>query len=260
MAQVRGVREVGVRHQRLLDALRLTGFQTVSSLASQLDVSDMTVRRDLRKLQETGAVRVVHGGASLPPGPATASGYEVRAVEHAPAKRAIAEVAAGLVADEDTIGIDGGTTTFEVSAALPAGFLGSVVTGSVPVILQLAQRDRIHLVAVGGDLYRASQAFVGPAAVAAIEGLRFRTLFLGAGAADKQGLYVAADIERPSKLALMAAADRVVVLLDSSKFESFAPVRLCSWDEIDVVVCDRDPGPEVTRALEAADVELLLTP
>lgn len=258
MAKTPGVPDASSRHQRLLDVLRLTGFQTVSALAAELDVSDMTVRRDLRKLQESGAVRVVHGGAGLPPGSAATGGYEVRAVEHASAKRAIAVAAANLVRPEDTIGVDGGTTTFEMAAALPPTFRGSVVTASVPVIQQLAQRDRIHLVAVGGDLYRASQAFVGPAAVAAIEGLRFRTLFLGASAADRWGLYVAADIERPSKLALMAAADHVVVLLDASKFASFAPVRLCSWSDVDTVVCDREPEAEILRSLDAAEVEVLV--
>lgn len=256
MAQVREVHDVPVRHRRLLEVLRLTGFQSVSALARQLQVSDMTVRRDLRKLQESGAVRVVHGGASLPPG-STTNGYDVRAIEHAAAKHAVAGVAAALVSPDDTIGIDGGTTTFEVAAALPPTFAGSVVTASVPVIQLLSQRDRIHLVAVGGDLYRASQAFVGPAAVSAIGGLRFRTLFLGASAADDRGLYVAADIERPSKLALMAAADRVVVLLDASKFTSFAPVRLCPWSDVDTLVCDIEPRAEITRALAVADVELL---
>lgn len=260
MAQLRERRDVSVRHEQLLDALRLTGFQTVPALARQLAVSDMTVRRDLRKLQESGLVRIVHGGASLPPGSASGGGYEVRAIEHASAKRAIAAVAVGLVASEDTIGIDGGTTTFGVAAALPTTFAGSVVTASVPVIQQLAQRAHVHLVAVGGDLYRPSQAFVGPAAVTAIEGLRIRTLFLGAGAADERGLYVAADIERPGKLALMAAADRVVVLLDASKFASFAPVRLCAWGDVDIAVCDRAPERKIVQTLDGTGVDLLLAP
>jgi DeoR/GlpR family transcriptional regulator of sugar metabolism len=245
-----------LRHTRILNALRQTGFQSVSALAAELDVSDMTIRRDLRKLEEAGELRVVHGGASLRPS-TVAEGYEARAVEHAQAKQAIGRVAAGLIATDETIGIDAGTTTHELAAALDDNFAGSVVTCSVPVIHAMAQRERVHLIGTGGDLYRASQAFVGPAAVESIERLRFKTVFIGAGGADERGLYVAADIERPTKRALMRGADRVVVLLDSSKFESFAPVRLCTWEEIDLLITDQEPPGSIRQTLCDAEADVI---
>lgn len=246
------------RHDRILAALRETGFQSVADLAAGMQVSDMTIRRDLRKLESAGELRVVHGGASVLPQP-SAPAYEVRAVEHARAKRSIGRAAAALVDADDTIGVDAGTSAHELAEALPVDFSGSVVTCSVPVIVTVLGREAAHLIGTGGDLYRPSKAFVGPAAVESIERLRCKTAFIGAGAADARGLYVAADIERPTKRALMDGADRVVALLDSSKFHSSAPVRLCTWDEIDVLVTEQAPPPAVEAALRDAGVEVRLS-
>ena len=256
MTSEAGLQHLTLRQQLLLDGLRVAGFQTVSDLSSQLGVSDMTVRRDLRKLDESGLVRIFHGGASLSTTSIPQGDYQTRAVEHAAAKRAIARAAVGMVLPDDTIGVDGGTTAFGVAELLPPAFAGSVVTASAPVIHHLSHMEHARVVGVGGDLYRPSQTFVGPAAVSAIEGLRMRILFLGVGAADERGLYVAADVERPTKLALMAAADRVVVLADATKFTSFAPIRLCSWSDIDAIVCDAAPPAVVAAAANEAGVSL----
>lgn len=245
------------RHGRILEALRQTGFQSVSSLAAELEVSDMTIRRDLRKLEQAGELRIVHGGASLRP-QTVAEGYEARAVEHAQAKQAIGRRGAQLVASTDTIGVDAGTTAHELAAALDNTFVGSVVSYSVPVIAEISRREGVHLIGTGGDLYRPSQAFVGPAAVESIDRLRLRIAFVGAGGADDRGLYVAADIERPTKRALMRGADQVVVLLDSSKFDSSAPVRLCTWDEVDILITDTEPSLIMNRMLRDAAVEVIL--
>lgn len=243
------------RHGRILEVLRETGFQSVTELATDLAVSDMTIRRDLRKLESAGELRVVHGGASLMPAEFGA-GYAVRAVDHARGKQAIGRAAARVVGTADAIAIDAGTTAHELATALDATFAGSIVTCSVPVIQSVLPRDQVHLIGTGGDLYRASQAFVGPAAVESIDRLRCKTAFIGAAGADELGIYVAADIERPTKRALMRSSDHIVTLLDNSKFGSSAPVRLCSWSEIDLLITDESPSPQIAQSLATANVEV----
>jgi DeoR/GlpR family transcriptional regulator of sugar metabolism len=82
-----------------------------------------------------------------------------------------------------------------------------------------------------------------------------QTLVLGAAAVDDRGVYVSTDNERPTKLALMSIADRVVLVVDSSKFRVSAPVRLCDWDRISSVVTDAPPPSEVLDRLpQLADI------
>lgn len=255
-SQLRG--NAAERRGRILAALRASGFLAVTELAAELGVSDMTVRRDLRRLESDGQARVVHGGASLPRAARRAPGFGSRADSNAVGKRLVARAALGLLGDADTIAIDAGTTTHQLAAALPEGFAGCVVTHSVPVIQLGLARPDTRLVALGGDLYHASQAFVGPMTVDAAARLRLRTFFLGAGAVDARGVYVMTDIERPTKQALMDIADDVVLLVDAAKFRTSAPVLLCGLDRLSAVVTDQAPDDHVSKSLLAAGVRLIV--
>ena len=140
------------RRRVIMERLRETGFVSVTSLTRDLGVSDMTVRRDLRKLEKQGSVRVVHGGVSALHGPMHNPAFVSRSRMDEAANKAIAETALGLVADKDTIAIDAGTTTYALAQALPHGFDGTVVTHSVPVIQLLLSRGRGKVVGLGGEL------------------------------------------------------------------------------------------------------------
>jgi DeoR/GlpR family transcriptional regulator of sugar metabolism len=148
-----------------------------------------------------------------------------------------------------TIAVDAGTTAYAVVQGLPDSFRGTVVTHSIPVMQLMLARGLGRVVGLGGELLPESQAFIGPRTVDAVAGLRVQTLLLGAAAVDEQGTYVSTDNERPTKLALMSIADRVVLLVDSSKFLASAPVHLCGWDEISAVVTDAPPPTDVVDRL-----------
>ena len=242
----------------ILERLRDAGFLSIADLSRDLRVSDMTVRRDLRRLSDEGKVRVVRGGVSLPPGEHRAAGFSRRAGTQAEAKRRIGRAAAGLVRDADSIAVDAGTTAFEVADALPDGFAGSVITHSVPVLQHLLERGGTRVVGLGGDLNPDSRAFVGPMTVDGAANVRVRLFFLGAAAVDGRGVYVSTDLERPTKRALMQVADKVVLLVDGSKFHASAAVLLCPLTDVDVLVTDVAPAPELDEPLAAAGVEVLL--
>ena len=133
--------------------------------------------------------------------------------------------------------------------ALPDSFRGTVVTHSIPVMQLMLTRGLGRVVGLGGELLPESQAFVGPRTVEAVAGLRVQTLFLGAAAADERGIYVSTDNERPTKLALMSIADRVVLLIDSSKFLASAAVHLCGWADVSAVVTDAPPPDDILQRL-----------
>ena len=246
------------RRRVIMERLRESGFVSVTSLTQDLGVSDMTVRRDLRKLEQQGSVRVVHGGVSALHGPMHDPAFVSRSRRGAAAKKAIAETALGLVADTDTIAIDAGTTTYALAQALPHSFGGTVVTHSVPVIQLLLNRGRGTVVGLGGELLHESQAFTGQMTVDAAHGLRVSTLFLGAAAVDERGVYVATDRERPTKLALIDVADQVVLLADHTKFAMTAPVLLCPHDRITTLVTDTDPDRATADHLRSTGTRIVV--
>ena len=237
---------------RLLDK----GFSTVATLADDLGVSEQTVRRDLRRLQDAGHVEVVHGGASAmrQPTPPTAH-FATRFARNADAKRRIAALAATLIDPDDTIALDSGTTPFALAEALPTGYRGTVVTASIPVIQHLLHRD-VDVIGLGGNAVANREAFAGPMTLQAASRVRVRTMFLGAEGADDRGLYIIADGNPDVQLQLMDNADRSVLLIDHTKFERPAPVLLAGFHRIHAVVTDCPPPADVTAAIHAAGTRL----
>ena len=219
----------------------------------------MTIRRDLRRLNEAGRIRLVHGGVYATGRQQEVSAFDQRRQHHQAAKSAIGRAAAGLVAPQDSIAIDAGSTTLEVLEHLPENFGGTIVSHSLPVLFAAQLRQRFRAVGLGGDLLRESCAFVGPSSVEMASSLRVRIFFLGAAAIDSRGIYVAADIERPTKTALMDAADQVVLLADHSKFRSSAPVLLCKLNRLDTLVTDLPVLPAITKTLHQSGVKLVIT-
>ncbi|MGN6688068.1 MAG: DeoR/GlpR family DNA-binding transcription regulator [Actinomycetales bacterium] len=246
------------RRARILETVAAHGFVSVTALAADLGVSDMTIRRDLRRLSAAGEVRVFHGGVSLPHATLRTSEFVSRAESNAEAKSRVSERAAQLVREDDVVAIDAGTTAFGVVTALPPSFRGTVVTHSVPAIQHLLHRPDARLVGLGGELYPPSQAFVGQAAVDQAQHVRVRVLILGAAAVDARGVYAEADVERSVKLALIDAADDVVLVVDSTKFTARASVRLCGLERLTHLVTDAPPPPALRRQLRQDAVEVIL--
>lgn len=246
------------RRRTILDAVDESGFISVSDLTLRLGVSDMTVRRDLRKLAQLGSVRVVHGGVSALTGSLHSPAFGSRADLNSDAKRVIGAAAARRVSATATIAVDAGTTTYAAAQDLPASFRGTVVTHSVPVMQLMLNRGIGRVVGLGGELLPESQAFVGPRTVEATAGLSVEQFFLGAAAADERGIYVATDHERPTKLAMISIAREVILLVDAAKFGAPAPVLLCGWEGISAVITDGPPPARIARLLAELDIDLIV--
>lgn len=244
--------EASQRRQAIIDLLRVRGLLGVPEIAKSLGVSPMTVRRDLQLFDEQALLLRTHGAVrlaetaktdgeqrTLPPD----KYFEVRSAQQTTGKQAIARHAARLVEPADSIGLDAGTTALALAQTLPDSYIGTVVTHSVPCLDALMNSGNAQVIALGGDLHRPSRAMVGPSTTERARQLRLRTFFLGAAAMDERGIYVSADIERATKLALMSVADRVVLLADGSKCARSAAVRLCGFDAIELLITDQ-PLPQ----------------
>lgn len=247
------------RRKRMIDLLEHQGWLTTAEVATTLEVSEMTVRRDLGELEHRGLLRRVHGGAE-----ALSSddvGYALRSRKNHEAKRLIGARAAALVKDGETVYVDAGTTAMEVALALrrrrPKGVM--VVTHAVNIAAQLAGQPTLSVVQIGGEIYRKTYAATGPAAVAAIRRLSFDKVFLAAqGFGFRDGLSNSNLAEVEVKQAALVASSWVCLIADASKWEQKSLAYVAPLERLHAVVSDEALLPGGRRALAARGIELHL--
>lgn len=237
------------RRRTILESVRSRGYVGAGELARTLCVDSSTIRRDLAQLERAGLVRRTRGGV-LPADPAEAvdTPYDVRRSQHADVKRALGEAAAALVGDGQSVIIDNGSTMYQVAAALRRRHNLTVVTNDLMVALCLSEQAGHQLHMTGGVLLDTVYTLVGPGAVASLRGLHVDWVFLGAEAVHPEsGITNVNVVEIAVKQAMIEAAERVVVVADSSKLgrRSLAPV--CGLSTVSALVTD-DGLPEADRA------------
>ena len=240
------------RRTWMLSTLRSVGFLSVTDLARQLGVSQMTIRRDLHALEDNGHVRLVHGGASLTPRALRGPGFTED--DDAEARERVAAHAVGLVGDTDTIAIDAGATGHAVARALPETFGGCVISHSLPVLQCLSTGRLERVVALGGELLAGRHAFVDPTTEAATAQLRVRTFFLTPCGIDARGLYAASPAEASVQRQLMDIADEVVLVVTREAFRTSAPARIAPLGRLTRLVTDQRPPSELACALRRVGV------
>jgi len=247
------------RRARILDVVTNEGFCTIAELARSLDVSEMTVRRDVALLERAEQVRRVHGGLTVLSRDALySSDYTKRAAEMMYAKRAIAQTAIHLLDCDATIGIDAGTTMHQLALLLPTDLKLTVASHSLPVLNALLPNQGVQVIGLGGELHPLTQDFAGLATREAIANLHLSVLFLAARGLNSRGVFCASDHEALVKRKLLEVADRVIVLADSTKLTSSAMVRVCGLDRIDCIVMDDGVGSEAKSLFLSHGVELIV--
>jgi DeoR family transcriptional regulator of aga operon len=254
------VTDVGLRYEAaagrrtwMLSTLRSVGFLSVTDLARQLGVSQMTIRRDLHALEKEGHVRLVHGGASLTRG-APLGSSSPGDDDDDEARERVAAYAVDLVGETDTIAIDAGATGHAVARALPQTFSGCVISHSLPVLQCLSTGRLERVVALGGEFLPGRHAFVGPTTEAATAQLRARTFFLTPSGIDARGMYAASPAEASVQRQLMDISDEVVVVVTREAFSTSAPARIAPLGRLARLVTDQRPPAELACALRGTGV------
>ncbi|HLM07205.1 MAG TPA: DeoR/GlpR family DNA-binding transcription regulator [Blastococcus sp.] len=237
------------------------GRLAVTALAEEFGVTTETVRRDLALLERAGMLRRVHGGA-VPAGALTLvePGLGERHGTRTEAKRKIAATALDLLpAPDGSVILDGGSTTAALAEVLPTDRRLYVATNSVPIAARLSGSPMVTLHLLGGRVRGITQTAVGDATVRAMEDLRVDVVFLGTnGVSAGHGFSTPDEAEAATKRAMVRAAQRVIVLADSSKLGREHLVRFAAVADVDVLVTDDGADPGVVTELETMGIEVLV--
>ena len=244
-------------HIRLL--VRETGVARVEELRRELKVSVATIRRDLEILEEEGKVRRVHGGAVSMESRLEEAVFDDKTNQFSKEKRDIAERAYKLIGQEESLFLDGGSTTLCLARLLKDRKDLTVVTNSLRAAGELADFGP-RVILTGGELRRISQTMVGPLTSAVLSQVRVDKAFMGTmGFCLENGLTTTDPNEAFVKSLVMEQATQVVLLADSSKAEKVSFAKVSDWQKVDILVSDLMLPKDFTKALNKMGVKTQLT-
>lgn len=244
------------RQQYIIELVRKEGKALASELSERLEVSEDTIRRDLRDLGDAGLLQRVHGGALLA-SPTTAR-YEVRRKEDLSSRETIARGALQLLRRGQVIIMDGGTSTLQVARQMPRDLQATVITNSPPLALALSEHEKIEVILLGGIFYKDAQVTVGVATVEALRTFQADLCLLGVCSLHPAiGVSVHNLEEVYVKRAMIACAAEVVALVTAEKLSTAAPYIVGPLREITHLVTEIAVPEEVLAPYVAQGISLL---
>lgn len=247
------------RHLRILERLRKEGAGLrIRDLGRELDVSPVTIRRDVMELTRQGMVSWTRGGVKLlQEGTRFEPQYETKLGEDADLKEEMAKVAVGLLPDAATVFLDGGTTVGAMAHLVSRRNL-TVITNALNVANMVANSKTARLIFIGGTFRPTSQTFLGPKAISALRELRFDIACMGTEGFDPhRGGEVPDESDAEFKTTAIGLAGKVLMLSTSSKCGKPRLYRFAEWADIDTVILGGSLPSDTLELIAAQGVEIV---
>lgn len=248
------------RRHAIVELIRSNGAMSLRELAAAVDTSEVTVRRDIKVLEQEGVIDRRRGGAVWPGGLSHEQSYRHKRSVASREKAAIAALATSLVAEGDAIVVGAGSTTHEFARRLARYTDLTVVTNSL-LVAQVLADAKPELVLTGGSLRKATYALIGSGAEKSLAGIRVQRAFLsGNGLTVERGLSTpnvhAASVDE----AIIASAQEVVVLADHTKLGQDTMFQTVPTARIGHLVTDEQAEPNLLERLRAEGVTVHVAP
>ena len=247
------------RHEIIMEALIKHGSVLVSDLVSMLNVSAVTVRKDLTELEKSDKLYRSHGKAVLVNPYINNRSVNEKEKLATDEKHAIGREAARLITRNDSICIASGTTVHALARNIVPIHKLTVVSASLPVSNILSQHENIDIYQLGGMLRHSSLSVVGEYASRILDQCSFSKLYLGVDGIDVDyGITTTEIREATLNQKMMAAAQKTIVLADSSKFGRRGFAKIADIDAVDIIITDAGVSPKVIKKLEDLGIELII--
>ncbi len=249
------------REKIILDLLKQRGFISFRELADRIDASQVTLRRDLERMNSEGRLSRVHGGIQQPasnPAPPSLLGtpFHENIARQREQKELIGQAAAGLCEPRSAVMIDGGSTTLQMCPHLE-GLDLQVLTNSLHIVSALLPQRGTRVWVPGGAVFREQNIILTAAGDDALPRFHAPQLFMGAAAVGPQGVMQADVVLVAAERRLIERAEQVILLVDSSKFQGSGNV-VCDLDQIDVVVTDSGVRKQDVAMLRKAGIKVII--
>jgi DeoR family deoxyribose operon repressor len=233
------------RIERVLLILKEQGAVSIRELAETLDVTEMTIRRDLLELSEKKLVKILHGGAvytspekNIQNGEKVYS-YDEESMKHREEKDRIGLKAASMVVPHDTIIIDTGTTTEYLARHLRDDMPLTALAYALNIVNEICSRINCAQILAGGTFYRNTLSFVGSTGIELIKRIRASKVFISAsGVSDTLGVTSTNLYEIEIKNAAINSSHTRILLVDSSKFDQVKIAHFADMQDFDIIVTD----------------------
>jgi DeoR family transcriptional regulator, fructose operon transcriptional repressor len=250
------------RHARILEIVKQRQTCTLDELRAELDISPITLYRDLRKLDENNVIRRVHGGVTLREPDPISRRFPDRLSNHAAAKESIAQEAAELVREGSSVFLDASSTTYFLALRLAQRELPALtlVTTAPGIPLLFEARPQISIISTGGELHHSLNTYGGPITMRVLEEMNFGAAFVScAGFSLTHGATTDSPMLAEVLRRVAARSREVVLLVDSSKFSRVGMMTSLRAKEITRIVTDGEAPDDLVHRLQDAGVEVIRT-
>lgn len=247
------------RHQLILQKLQENGRVEIQELSESLQVSGVTIRKDLKLLEEKKLLFRTKGGGSTQNPYTIERPINEKEFIKAEEKKKIAKAALGLIGQNDSIIIGSGTTVFELARALHPSKHLTVITPALKVVLELCNRPYVDVLQIGGLIHQSSSAAAGSFAERLLDDISCGVLFVGVDGIDPEfGLSITNLSEASLNMKMIGLSQTVVVMADSSKFDRRGIGRICSLEQVDYIITDNLVPHEKVRMLTERGVKVII--
>lgn len=250
---------IAERHKFILDTLEAHGFASVAELSKELDVTMVTIRKDLKILEDKGLLYRSHGSATLVSPYVNDRSVNEKKLVRVEEKSKIALAANLLIEEDDAIIIGSGTTVVSFAQAIQKNKKLTVLTAAMNVTLALIDAPAVEVVQLGGIVRKSSSSVVGHFAEDMMKHFSCSKLFLSAdGISLDDGLTTSHMMEAHLNAQMIKHVQKTILLTDSSKFGKKGFGKICNLEDIDVVITDGGIPDSYRSRLEEIGVEVII--
>lgn len=245
------------RQKIILDRLNSEGKVVVSSLSKEFNVTEETIRRDIDKLAAEGSAIKTYGGAISSRLQNNDLPYNVRKSENVELKQKIAVKVANMIHDGDRVMFDASSTAIYVTRQIKSRKNITVITNSIEILLELADKTGWTILSTGGTLREGAYSLSGSSAEMMVKDHHVDYAICSAKGIDgSMGITESNEKDAEMKKAIFHSATTKILAIDSTKFDQISFIKVCDYSDVDIIVTDKDPGEVWKKRLKEKDVAL----